>query len=109
MRKIIIVLLALGLYLNWNRIDRFFDGSPAVSAANGEVILYATSWCGYCRKTRELFEEHGVAYKEYDIETSEEGLRQYEALNGNGVPVMSVHGTVIHGYDEDAILAALED
>lgn len=107
MRTIVVCLLALGLWLNWDRIDRFFDGEPAVTGS-GDVVLYATSWCGYCRKTRELFKERGVSYKEYDIEKSEEGMKRYEALGGNGVPVIDVRGTVIHGYDEDRILTALD-
>ena len=106
MRNVILVMLALGLWLNWDRIDRFFDGEPAVTGS-GEVVLYATSWCGYCRKTRELLEDQGVAYREFDIEESDEGRQQYEALGGNGVPVLDVRGTVIHGYDEGEILSAL--
>jgi glutaredoxin len=108
MKNWVLAVVALGVVLNWNRIDRFFDGEPAVRANQGEVVLYATSWCGYCRKTRALFEQQGVAYTEFDIETSEEGRRRYEALEGNGVPVIDIRGTVIHGFDEDEIMAALE-
>jgi glutaredoxin len=107
MRNIVIGLLILGLWVNWNRIDRFFDGEPAATGS-GDVVLYATSWCGYCRKARELLTEQGVSYQEFDIEESAEGLARYEALGGNGVPVLDVRGTVIHGYDEDEILAALD-
>lgn len=107
MRKIAVVLAALILYANWNRIDRFFDGEPAVTGNAGEVVLYATSWCGYCQKTRELFDAEGVAYTEFDIESSEEGRQRYDALDGNGVPVIDIRGKIIHGYDEDGILAAL--
>lgn len=107
MRNITIALVALILYVNWGRIDRFFDGEPAVTGSGSQVTLYATSWCGYCQKTRELLDEQGVIYTEFDIEKSEEGNRRYEALNGNGVPVLDVGGTVIHGYDEGRILAAI--
>lgn len=103
----IIGLLALGLWLNWDRIDRFFDGTPAVTGS-GDVILYSTSWCGYCAKTRELFEDKGISYKEYDIEKSDEGRERYEHLGGNGVPVIDVRGTIVHGFDKDEILEALE-
>ena len=107
MKNIVLALVALVLVFNWDRIDRFFDGDPAVIGNQGEVVLYATSWCGYCRKTRALFEANGVAYTEFDIETSDEGRRRYEALDGDGVPVIDIHGTVLHGYDKDEILAAL--
>jgi glutaredoxin len=107
MKHLALALIAIVLIANWNRIDRFFDGEPAVIGNHGEVILYATSWCGYCRKTRALFEEQGIAYTEFDIETSDEGRRRYEALNGEGVPVIDIGGTVIHGFDRDEIMAAL--
>ena len=107
MKHLALALIAIVLIANWNRIDRFFDGEPAVVGNHGEVILYATSWCGYCRKTRALFEEQGIAYTEFDIETSDEGRRRYEALNGEGVPVIDIGGTVIRGFDRDEIMAAL--
>lgn len=108
MKNFLLAMLAIGVFLNWERIDRFFDGEPAITGnTQGEVILYATSWCGYCRKTRELFKEQGVAFTEFDIETSDEGRRRYEALDGEGVPVIDIRGTVIHGFDRREILAAL--
>src|SRR5688572_11162804 len=27
-----------------------------------QVIMYATSWCGYCKKAREYFKSSGVSY-----------------------------------------------
>lgn len=62
------------------------------------VILYATAWCGYCKKTREFLAENNIEYIEYDIEKSEEGRKQHKALGGRGVPVLDIKGTVIHGY-----------
>jgi len=109
MNRIVIAFLLLGLWLNWERIDRFFDGTPAVTGnTSGEVILYSTSWCGYCRQTRELLAQQGVPYTEFDIETSDEGRSRYESLGGKGVPVLDIRGTVIHGYDKREILAALK-
>ena len=66
-------------------------------------MLYSTQWCGYCKKTRELFKARGVPYREYDIEHSEEGHAQYEKLGGNGVPVIVINGAVILGYDRAEI------
>lgn len=80
----------------------------AVVNNQSTVVLYATSWCPYCKKVRKLLKDQGVSYFEYDIENSVEGLRKYKELNGKGVPVLSVNGNVIHGYDEKAILAALK-
>jgi glutaredoxin len=29
----------------------------------GDVVLFALSTCGWCKKTRELLDAHGVAYR----------------------------------------------
>lgn len=34
----------------------------------GEVVLYALSTCGWCRKTKRLLDELGVAYRYVDVD-----------------------------------------
>lgn len=65
------------------------------------VILYATSWCGYCKKTRAFLDSNNIEYIEYDVEKSGKGRKAYQALNAKGVPVLDIHGTIIYGYDMD--------
>lgn len=117
MKKVIVFMVVLALYQNWGRIESAF--SPSLSQqqlaaaqnnlqnSSGKVILYGTSWCGYCKKTREFLAENNIAYTEFDIESSDEGRRRYDAINGSGVPVLEVSNTVIRGYAPEAILAAL--
>lgn len=99
---IVAFLLVVGFIQNWDRMGRWFAKKP-VMPANGEVVLYATDWCGYCRMTRTFLEQKGIAYTEYDIEKSDEGARQYRELSARGVPVLSVNGTIVRGYDPDEI------
>ena len=107
MKKIIIaVVVAIVVYQVWSK--DFFASKAPLNVPPGAVVLYATDWCGYCRMTRTFLAEKGIPYTEFDIEKSEEGLRQYEALGGNGVPVLNVNGTIIEGYEPKAILAALK-
>lgn len=111
MKKIIFVIATLAflaLFLNWIKIEHIFHSEPLGVNNQSAVVLYATSWCPYCKKVRKLLKDQDVSYFEYDIENSVEGLRKYKELNGKGVPVLSVNGTVIHGYDEKAIFAALK-
>ena len=117
MKKVIVFMVVLALYQNWGRIELAF--SPSLSKqqlaaaqnnlqnSSGKVILYGTSWCSYCKKTREFLAENNIAYTEFDIESSDEGRRRYDAINGSGVPVLEVSNTVIRGYAPEAILAAL--
>lgn len=106
MKKILLILAVLATWQHWDRIEPRLFGSNERVAGQDEVILYATSWCGYCAKTREFLGERGIAYTELDIEKSPEARRAYDALGGRGVPVLKVNGTVIHGYNPQGILAA---
>jgi glutaredoxin len=102
--SIILGLGALWAYLNWGDMKEYFNPPPDYSAQHPEgVVLYATSWCGYCKKARAFLKENNIAYVEYDIEKDTAGKVQYDALNGNGVPLMVVKGHVINGYNPAAI------
>ena len=57
---------------------------PPGKVASGEIVLYATSWCGYCAKTRELLQGDGIAYREVDIEKDAVGRRQDDAEMRDG-------------------------
>ncbi|MGJ8618710.1 MAG: glutaredoxin family protein [Methylophilaceae bacterium] len=95
MKKIIFVLVAFFLF------QQFYPTKTVeVNAIKHEnVILYATAWCGYCKKMRGFLAENNINYIEYDVEKSEEGRKQHEALNARGVPVLDIKGTIIYGYD----------
>lgn len=105
MKKLVIAaVLAIVVYQVWTK--DLLVGTPR-NVAEGAVILYATDWCGYCRQTRTFLADKGIPYTEFDIEKSEEGRRQYDALGVRGVPVLNVNGKIIKGYDPKEILAAL--
>lgn len=71
------------------------------------VVLYATHWCGYCQKKRDFLSQHNIKYTEYDIEASQDGLQEFEALGGKGIPLVLVKGRVVEGYAPNAILKVL--
>jgi len=85
--------------------------APTDYSANHEVdvLMYGTSWCGYCAKARKLLDEQGITYYEYDIESSEEGYRQYKDLGGAGVPVFQIGGKVVKGYNPSRVLKLVDD
>lgn len=62
------------------------------------VIMYATSWCGYCRKARTYFKQNNIAYIEYDIEKDKAAFQRYKKLGGRGVPVITVADKTIFGF-----------
>lgn len=105
MKKIVLIVIALAVFQKWGDISSFLNPPPDFSSAHDEqVILYATEWCGYCKKARELMAKHNIPYYEYDIEKSSEGRMQYDRLGGKGVPVLLIDGEVIMGYNPSKIL-----
>lgn len=69
---------------------------------------------GYCvvqhhmvrllQKGAQLFDNHNIAYKELDIEQSASARREYDRLNGKGVPLTSINGKLVRGYQPERIL-----
>lgn len=105
MKKFLLVVVVLVIFQKWGHINDFFNPPPDYAAAhNKQVILYATDWCGYCKKARDLMNQHNISYHEYDIEKSSEGREQYDRLGGRGVPVLLINGEVIKGYNPARIL-----
>ena len=107
MGKWLLVLLAFGAAFWFGRPLLQHRGAPAVlavaSAEQPEVVLYATDWCGYCKKTREFFAANGIRYTEHDIEKSSTALSEHKKLGGNGVPLIVVGGEVINGWNEGSL------
>lgn len=69
-------------------------------APAGRVTMYATSWCGYCKKARRYFRDNGVRYTEYDIEKDPAAKRRYDAMGGRGVPLILVGDRRMNGFSE---------
>ncbi len=63
------------------------------------VTMYATSWCGYCKKARNYFKANDINYTEYDIEKSRRAKTQYDALGGRGVPVILIGDKRMNGFN----------
>jgi len=105
-------ILVLGALFSWQHREAIQNWiqppPPLVARADKPVVLFATSWCGYCAKTRALLQRNHIPFTEYDIEKSAEGYAHYERLGGNGVPVLLIGKQVIHGFNEPTIRAALQ-
>jgi len=105
MKSFLFISLLILIALKFGAIKDYLGYSPTIADTQGEkVILYATSWCGYCAKVRELLRDNHIPYHEYDIDRSVEGHKQYKHLGGNGVPVVLINGVVVKGYRPGKIL-----
>lgn len=88
----------------------------AAQASDRDVVIYRTAWCGYCKKAADYLRLKGVAYVEKDLET-DPGARAdmlararragVAAESLQGVPILSVRGRIISGFNRAAIDSAL--
>lgn len=74
-----------------------------------KVIMYMTSWCGYCKKAREYINSLGVRLTEYDVDKDRSKNSEMLSKSGGakGVPLIDVEGVIIKGYVPDAIKTAV--
>ncbi len=72
------------------------------------VMMYATSWCGYCKKARKLLRGMGVNLVEFDIERNKARAREMRSKGGRGVPFIDVEGIYIPGFSAEEIKQAVE-
>ena len=80
----------------------------AAPVAGEKVVIYTTRRCGYCKKAKAWFKRKGVPYTEYDVETSTKGKRDYQKLDGRGVPIILVGEKRLNGFSEGQLAAALK-
>lgn len=67
-----------------------------------QVVMYSTSWCGYCKKARRYFLQQNIPFEEYDVEKSAKGKKDYKALGGRGVPIIVAGDRTMNGFSEQA-------
>ena len=73
-----------------------------------EIIVYTSNHCPYCVTAKNLLDRLGQTYQEINIEESDEARTEMMEKTGQlGVPVIDIDGTVIIGFNQDAIKAAL--
>ncbi len=110
----LLILFAIIAAIAWQSGPAFRKKSRHGAVANStqsslqpEVILYGTTWCGYCAAAREFFDANGIRYTEYDTEKTTEGYEGHRKLGGGGVPLIVVGGDVMHGYNEAGLRQVL--
>lgn len=75
---------------------------PSATTRGGhEVVIYTTSWCGWCKKTLAWLDRKGVDYENRDVEQNSDWAEEMHDLTGSGgVPVIVIDGEVIKGFNQ---------
>lgn len=54
---------------------------------SGQVTMFTTSWCGYCKRLKPQLDQAGIAINEVNIEEIENGAAVVEEANGGNQTV----------------------
>lgn len=83
--------------------------APAPSGAH-DVVIYTTTWCGWCQKTRGWLDAKGISYVNKDVEDDPDAGAEMRELTGgdSGIPVVVIDGEVIQGFNERKMASLLK-
>ena len=69
-----------------------------------EVKVYSTPTCPYCTKAKEYLSSKGISYKDIDVSSNKAAADEMAKLSGQmSVPVITIDGNVINGFDKEKI------
>lgn len=78
-----------------------------VAVNDDTLVMLSASWCSYCRRARAYLQSEQIAHCEYDVETNDEGRRQFAQLKVKVIPVIKIRDEVLFGFNRAAIHDAL--
>ncbi len=66
-----------------------------------KVLMYATSWCPYCARARQLLQQKGIVFQEIDLDEFPEARAEMMARSHrHTVPQIFVGETHVGGCDD---------
>lgn len=55
-----------------------------------KLVMYTTTWCGYCRQLKRQLDEHAIAFREINIEKTPGAAEFVMQVNGGDRTVPTV-------------------
>ncbi len=66
-----------------------------------EVKVYSTPYCPWCKRTKKLLEDNGIAYQDFDVAADREAREEMIRKTGQmAVPVIEIDSDIVVGFDE---------
>lgn len=73
------------------------------------IKVYSTTWCPWCVKVKKYLEAKDQNYEEINVADEKEARDEVYKISGQrSVPVTDINGTIIVGFDREAIDNALK-
>lgn len=74
-----------------------------------KVMVYSTPTCPWCVRAKEFLKQNKIKFEDKDVSEDETARNEMIEKSGQmGVPVFDIGGTVIVGFDKEAIKKALK-
>jgi mycoredoxin len=76
-----------------------------------QIIMYGTSWCGDCRRSRQVLTEKKVTYLDIDIDQDAQSAEFIQKLNNGNRSVPTIifpDGTIMIEPDRATLAAKLD-
>ena len=75
--------------------------TTATSSGSGGIVMYATAWCPYCERARQLFARKQVSFQEIDVDRSPELRAEMMTRSGRRtVPQIFIGDVHVGGCDD---------
>ncbi|WP_123071313.1 glutaredoxin family protein [Massilia aurea] len=84
------------------------DYSAYYPDANTRVVLYGTETCPYCIQARAYLRERAIPFIDRNVDSSDQGRRDFASLGKQAVPVILVGDRLLTGFNKKHLDAALD-
>jgi len=88
------------------KIKETLSRPTGVALPKSKVIVYSTVWCGVCKTAKRWLRKNQIAFREYDIEKTERGRRDYKKMKGTGVPIIKIGKERFNGFSSSQLTTA---
>ena len=69
-----------------------------------KILVYSTPSCPYCTLVKDYLKQKGIEFEEKDVSKDRVAAREMIEKSGEmGVPQIDINGTIIVGFNRDAI------
>ena len=79
-----------------------------------DIIMYSTSWCGWCKKAKVFLEQNHISYIEKNLNNPEHHKELVDFAKSigyegelNAVPLFIIKDIIIVGFNKNAIMCAI--
>ncbi|MBY0573492.1 MAG: glutaredoxin family protein [Undibacterium sp.] len=102
---ILIVMFGLGIgygiqYLSKEFKTNYVEGNYTSHFSDSDirVIVYGTTDCSFCKKTRSYLQEKNVRFINVNVNAASAATSMFKSLGVTGVPVVIIGNRLINGY-----------